>query len=514
MRSKKAIYNIITNLLLQIVAIVYGFVVPKVIINYFGSDVNGLIVSITQFLMYISLLESGFGPVVKATLYKPIVKKDKESIAGILKTSEVFFRRIALVFILYIAILCVIFPLFISNNFDSIFIISLVIIISASIFAEYYFGITYRLFLEAEQKTYIISTLQIVTYILSTIVIIVLALAGANVLMIKLATCAVFILRPIVQNYYIKRKYNISLKDAPNGYRIKQKWDGFAQHIAAVIHNNTDVVVLTLFTSLPEVSVYSVYSLVTVGVKKLIQPLTNSFDSLFGDMMAREEDENLKKKFSTYELLYMVFITILFTCTLLLIVPFVRVYTSGVTDTDYIRPVFGYLLVISEFLWAVRAPFSVLIFAAGHFKETRRGAWVEAGINILLSILLVFNFGIIGVAIGTIVAMFVRTVEFVFYANRKIIRRSILESTKKIIISILIMVIVATIGNLVFDYAINSFVEWAMKAIVVVLLASSVTILFYGIIYRRDMALVLRVGKNLIRKVKKKCLALSVKKKK
>ena len=80
MRSKNAIRNIATSLLLQIIAIVYGFIVPKIIIDCFGSNVNGLVVSITQFLSYISLLESGFGPVVKAVLYKPIANKDQKTI--------------------------------------------------------------------------------------------------------------------------------------------------------------------------------------------------------------------------------------------------------------------------------------------------------------------------------------------------------------------------------------------------------------------------------------------------
>ena len=63
MRSKKAIYNIISNLMLQFVVVIYGFIVPQIIISNFGSSVNGLISSITQFLAYITLLESGFGPV-------------------------------------------------------------------------------------------------------------------------------------------------------------------------------------------------------------------------------------------------------------------------------------------------------------------------------------------------------------------------------------------------------------------------------------------------------------------
>ncbi len=58
MRSKKVILNIISSLMLQITILICGFVVPKLIITNFSSNVNGLISSITQFLAYISLLES------------------------------------------------------------------------------------------------------------------------------------------------------------------------------------------------------------------------------------------------------------------------------------------------------------------------------------------------------------------------------------------------------------------------------------------------------------------------
>ena len=103
----------------------------------------------------------------------------------------------------------------------------------------------------------------------------------------------------------------------------------------------------------------------------------------------------------------------LITCAIVLIVPFISVYTKGVTDANYIRYAFGALIVISEYIWAIRLPYSSLVLAAGHFKETRKGAWVECISNIVISVLLVRAFGLIGVAIGTIVAMAIRTIEFI-----------------------------------------------------------------------------------------------------
>ena len=83
MRSKKAIKNIITSLLQQVVTVICGLIVPRAIIGTFGSSVNGLVSSINQFLSYITLLEAGIGPVIKSALYKPIAKKDKIEIEKI-----------------------------------------------------------------------------------------------------------------------------------------------------------------------------------------------------------------------------------------------------------------------------------------------------------------------------------------------------------------------------------------------------------------------------------------------
>ena len=503
MRSKKAIYNIVCNLLLQFVIVVYGFVVPKIIIDYFGSEVNGLIASITQFLAYITLLESGFGPVVRATLYKPIAKKDEIAIAGIIRTSEKFFRRIALIFLLYIVVLCFVFPLITRTDFDAAFTVSLVVIIGISTFAEYFFGMAYRLFLQAEQKTYVISIIQTITYLLSIVAVVVLAVMGADILIIKLISGLIFVLRPLMQNFYVKKKYKIKLDGASEKYPIKQKWDGLAQHIAAVIHGNTDVTVLTLFTSLAEVSVYAVYYLVVSGVKKIVQAFTVGIDASFGDMIAKKEDENLRRKFSAYELLYIMVITVIFACTFVLITPFIVVYTEGVTDADYIRPLFGYLLVASEFIWAIRAPYASITLAAGHFRETRRGAWIEAIINIVVSIALVWKFGLVGVTIGTIVAMLVRAIEFIYHANKYVLKRNIFASAGKIVTSVVAVIITAGIVNLINLAEPTGYMAWIKNAVIVLTIAGVITLVCFGAVYYKDLIAVPKKMKTILRKKKK-----------
>ena len=498
MRSKKAIINIISSISLQLVTVICGFIVPRLIIGNFGSNVNGLVSSITQFLAYITLLESGFGPVVKSILYKPIAKKDKNKIEEILKASERFFRKISYIFIIYIVVLCIVFPIILSNEFNVWYTMSLVIIIALSTFAEYYFGMTYRLYLQAEQKTYITSLIQIITLILNTVMIIILINFNTNIQIVKLVSAFIFVLRPILQNIYVKKKYNINLKNAKSGYKIKQKWDGLAQHIASVVHNNTDIVVLTLFTNTIEVSVYSVYLLVITGIKNLIQALTGGIEATFGDMIARGEKENLNRSFKTYEGLYFTLSTIICTATLFLILPFIKVYIKGITDANYIRPVFSYLIVLAEFMWVIRLPYSSITLAAGHFKETRKGAWIEAISNIVISIVLVWNFGIVGVAIGTLVAMSIRTIEFMYHTSKYILDRSIWYTLKRLVVIALEVIIVAILVNIIPSIEVTNYITWIIQAIIVAIISTIVVISINCIMYKENVKTVIEMVKKLL----------------
>lgn len=485
MRSKKALKNIASTLLFQITVIVCNFIIPILIIKTFGSDVNGLVSSITQFLAYISLLDSGFGVVIRSCLYKPIANKNKEEIQDILYASNRFFKTLAIIFVVYIAVLCFIYPTVVNSTFDTWFTVSLILILSLSTFFEYFFGMSYKLFLQADQKTYIVSNIQTVVTILNAIIVVVLIKLNCSIQIVKLCAAFVFLMRPIVQNLYVRKKYNISFEKVNKDYKISRKWDGFAQHIAAIIHNNTDTAVLTFF-SLAEVSVYSVYALVIKAVKNITNSFTSGVDAGFGDMIAKNENEQLNKSFKTYEVFYFTIMTITFICTYVLITPFVSVYTEGIVDANYIRPLFGYLFVISEFIYEIRLPYSGLVLAAGHFRETRIGAWLEAGFNIVISIILVFKYGIIGVAIGTIIAMTIRTIEMVYHSSKYILKRSIWISIKMYLVMIIEFVLCVIICQFLPELTTINYISWIIKAFEVFIISLIFVLTLNLIIYKEE----------------------------
>jgi O-antigen/teichoic acid export membrane protein len=297
MRSRKALLNIASSLSLQIVGVICGLITPRLIIGTFGSSVNGVIASISQFLGYIVLLEAGVGGVIRAALYKPLATNDTAKISGIVKATEKFFRLIALIFIGYCLIIACLFPYLVNNLFDQIFTFTLVLIIGASTFIQYYFGVSYQILLQADQKGYITASLQIFITIINTLLVVILIKLGAGIHIVKLGSTAIFIFRPVLLHFYVTKKYKIDKKYPPDNNAIKQRWDGLGHHIAFFLHTNTDIVVLTLLTNVKEVSVYSVYLMVVSGIEKLTTTFSTGLEAAFGNMIAKNEKTYLSRAF-------------------------------------------------------------------------------------------------------------------------------------------------------------------------------------------------------------------------
>ena len=105
MKNKATLLNMISGLILQLFTLVSGFILPKIILIYFGSEVNGLVSSLNQFLSYITLVEGGITGVIVANLYKPIVDQDNRKISSVLITADRFYKRLVL-FLLVILLSC------------------------------------------------------------------------------------------------------------------------------------------------------------------------------------------------------------------------------------------------------------------------------------------------------------------------------------------------------------------------------------------------------------------------
>ena len=207
--KKKFALNTFTAFLLQVITIICNFILPRLYLQFYNSDTNGLIQSLSQFLGFISLCELGVGQVIQTSLYKPLAERNNLMISSVVSSGKRFFRQIAYVLSVYTAILVVFFPYLASVQFDRSYIATLILAMSLNYFAQYFFGIIDSLLLNADQRNYINSIAQIGTTILNTTLCIILIISGSSIQLVKLVSSSVLVMKPVLVHIYVKRNYEI-----------------------------------------------------------------------------------------------------------------------------------------------------------------------------------------------------------------------------------------------------------------------------------------------------------------
>ena len=67
-------------------------------LTVYGSEINGLVSSITQFILYLTLIEVGLSGATIYSLYKPIADNDTYSINRVITAAKNFYYRTGFLF--------------------------------------------------------------------------------------------------------------------------------------------------------------------------------------------------------------------------------------------------------------------------------------------------------------------------------------------------------------------------------------------------------------------------------
>ena len=295
--KKRATVNVISSMFLQLVSIISGFILPRLILTYFGSDITGLISSIGQFLNYISLFEGGVSMVIMSSLYAPLANKDYKKVSGIIKAADSFYRKLGLMYVIYALVISIGYPLVVKTPYSFAFVASLSVILSSNLFVQFMFSISYRTLLIADRNGYIVYF---------------------------------FAIQPLLYGIYIKKHYPLDKHIEPDEEALAQKWDGFGQNFALFIHNNTDVMVLTFFATLKDIAVYSIFFMVTNAVKTIVSSVSNALLPSVGNVYITGDKGRIKNSFNIYVAIVYTLSSFVFSMCVILLIPFVRIYTSTV----------------------------------------------------------------------------------------------------------------------------------------------------------------------------------------
>ena len=480
MKAKRSIYNLIAALVSQGVIMILGFIIPKLTLTNYGSETNGYMTMVSQVYAYIGLLEAGLSTAVVQALYAPVASNNKEEISSIINAAQKYYMKIARYYAIAVLATSIIVPLFINTSLSKIEMNIYFLLFGVSNVINFCFTAAMRPLLLAEGKNYVNSNITLIFHIVSQVAKIVLLMYGIDIVILQLVYSIINITQIAVYCFYFKRAYKwLDKKAPPNNKALRQRNAFFWQQINNLIFSCTDVMLLSFFCDLKVASVYAVYMLVFNSLSTVMSTITSSTQFILGQEYNSNRDRYVKVH-RIYESFILTIAFFIFSVAVLLTIPFIRIYTSTVTDINYIDYLLPILFCVNGLLATCKGTSLCLINFSFHAKQTMNRTFFEAGLNLLISVVLVSRLGIRGVLIGTGVALLYRLIDTLFYSNRVILKTSIIPTAKLYTVNFVVFAIFIYISNMNL-IVINNWGEFVLAGLVCSLICGT-TYVFINII--------------------------------
>lgn len=482
-RTQKFALNSLTAAISQVVVMIVGFITPRLMISTYGSEVNGLVSSLNQFISYISLVEAGIGGAAIFSLYKPLADKDTKGISSIVVSAKKSYRQAGYIFSSGIFILALVYALVCSTEtltFATIFPLALLLGVNGCV--DFFFVSGHRVLLTADQKNYILSSIGIVQTVLRTVIICVLAVCRINVVLLYAIAVMPVIIKCGFIYFYSKRAYPyIDKKALPDNSALSKRWDVIYQQILGTVQTGAPTVIATIILDFLQVSVYSIYNMVMTGINGVLSIFITGLPAGFGELIAKGEKENLKKTVSEFEVAYYYLLSIIYGITMVMMLPFISVYTKGLTDVNYYSPILAFVIVLNGLLYNIKTPQSMLIISAGMYKETRWRVTMQGIIIIVMGVILGIPFGLPGIVVGSCLSNLYRTVDLLFFVPKRITYNKASASVFRMF-RVLLNIVIICIPSFIIKINVAGYIEWIGYALAysvyAVLVVTATTVLF------------------------------------
>ena len=433
-RTKKTVYNTSSNLSVMIFKYLLSFVSRTFFIKYLGETYLGVNELLTNILYMLSIAELGLSSAIGFSLYDPLAKKDTKKIDQIMTLFRKLYFWIGILVIILGIVLFFFLPFFI-NEYDAIENIELIYFLYLLNTASTYF-ISYKdILITADQESYKLTKINIVFLIISFILELFSLIVLKSFVAYLIAKFITLIIQRIITNNYISKNYeNISFKEKEklpkqDIKKIVKNVKGLVAHkVGDYAVNGTDNLIISSFLNIILVGFYSNYTMLTKVMQNVLSSFYNSIIPSFGNLIAEHNSNKAKLIFLKIDFLGFCmygFCGILFATAANY---FIEIWIGS----NYVLPVLTvFLISFNFFLTGIRmASFSVKS-AAGIFKEDSWSPFLQAFINLVVSIVLCCFIGLDGVIIGTIVSGLIPIFTRIYYTYKMVFKESAISYVKE-----------------------------------------------------------------------------------
>ena len=407
-RVKKSIKNAEVNLCFYFLTIIITFFSRKIFLDCLGPDFIGLSGTLSNILGYLNLAELGIASCISFHLYKPLQENNYEKLQELLSIFGYLYQCVGLI----ILSLGILFSLFFPWIFGGIT-LSLGIVYFAfySLLGSSLIGyfINYRqILLSADQKNYVVAIYTQSANLIKTLLQIYLAYNYKNLYLWVLIEFLFSLLACIILNWKISKEYPWLHADKQNGKFYLKNYPGiiintkqiFIHKIKDVILFRSDELFVFMFVSLKMVAYYGNYTLIISRVGQLFSAILDSINAGIGNLIAEDNKEMIMQVF--WEMLTIRHFVAGFLCftTYHFVEPLISIWLGEQYILD--RSITA-LLAIYIYISSSRGVVDMYNHAYGLYADTW-SAWTELAINITVTIIAGYLWGIFGILLGKIIS--------------------------------------------------------------------------------------------------------------
>lgn len=487
-RVKNTLLSTFTNIAEQIITIVFGFIVPRLVIKTFGSEINGLTAFITQFLNLFQLLQCGTVGASIYALYKPIATNDYEKINEIVDASKKFFFKIGVVFsflcLLLIPVICFLQK---DSSFKTWELIIVTIIMGINAALSFFFDARYDIVISSYQKRYVLSLARIINKLTYYILFFLVVIIKSHFVFLYASSLAGKCVSIIILHHY----YCVYSKDwrkpiLSNEYKIDNRGYLLSIQISFQLVMALPYIIVSTFYDLVQTSVYSINYM----IMNVLYLLVSAFCMSVTEPLANYKNTHSEEEF--YSVFYMIFyfiiliISIFAGCFICLDTPFIKLYMSDVNVELYAKPLFAYTLVVSFIFMTIYLILNLCVDMYGLFKEIHLYTVISLVISFLIFIIIGKTLSIEYIPLG--LACYYSIIDFSYICIIK--NKTSILKVQKFLLSIITLF--STTGIILLlkktiNYECDTFIEWILCGVFVFVFAFTVEFIQLIIIDRKTI---------------------------
>lgn len=484
-RLKKTAINAVANIISLAVSGLAGLIVMRFVLLYLGSDYNGLNSVTSQVMTILLIVSTSFTTASLVSLYKPYNENDWAKLNCIISTTRKAYKLIGLAMALIGSLVCIAYAYTIQSSIDvSVIIIVLMISLTSAVFNVAIIN-TYRLVYQVSQTEYIVTFATTCYILVASILACLAAYFTSSIIVMRICYMIPEMISGAAIAFIARRKFKkLSFSSNYDYSLIKGTRDVLATSITSVIYQSSPTIFLASLVGTAATSVYYVYYSIIVMIKNVAQVLIDAPKNAFGQIVHLGDKRETSIVFRQYEYIMVFATTCLMAPTLGLILPFVSVYTKGVSGANYNDPIMALMLVLISFIEISHIPSGLAIQLSGEFKLMKKIQYIAMVVLIVLLVAGGVLLQIYGVLTAILLAAVLLTALEVVFAGKYVVTRSTGAFFKIFIPHLLLLLVMGMSVNVIVSSLINDYLSFAVVGFIVLSIDVAIVSLFGKLFYK------------------------------